>query len=284
MISLELSNKKFSKNDKWPLLFVIAEIIIEESNSTNTINNLKIVEVAKEKYNLKVERRTVAQYKKYLEQYFGFVFKNKGRGYYISKMPLPYHNEHQIDGIEHFDSDDFETIHERVLFCNKAIKNEKYIYYWCPEYVLKSLKIVRRRIKLIPIRVICFGNKYFLFSYAVPFNDYFYVNLETSIFDKEQIYESFSRFGRKSELFNYKEYFKVNADIVTGRKDILNKIIIESPQYEFGNEDCYFYIYKNKQFYPESIVALKEKHGGDEIYELENNSNYICLRVPDIND
>lgn len=267
MISLELLNKNFSKNDKWPLLFVIAEIFVEEANSSNPITNLKAVEIAEEKYNLKIERRTVAQYKKILEQYFGFVFQNKGHGYYLNKKPEALFDEKQIEGVEYYKSNGFSDVHRKIRLCNEAIKNEKYVKYTCPEYIFKSLKVDEKRIKLIPIRVISVDSKYFLFAYAIAFKDYFYVNLDKSIINKTR--DLFSSFKKKKELFAFKDYFASPCHIVTGRIGILDKIKIE-PQYGYSEDFCSFHVYKTKPFFPESIVSLKEKYGEENIYGYED--------------
>lgn len=169
--------------------------------------------------------------------------------------------------------------------------------YYCPEYILKSLKVEKKAIKLIPIRIISVDNKYFLFSYAVSFNEYFYVNLNKSSI--KPTYEYFSSFKKKKELFDYKDYFNHRFDIVTGRIDILNRIDVDPlDDNGYGFDSSSLFIYKTKPFFPEIITALKEKYGDDEIYGYktpfskedvdshgaEIDSLFLEINVPNIDE
>lgn len=194
MINLELKSTDFKGNEKWVLLYVIADIYSNVSNKEKPLNDMEVVSFAKEKYGLDIERRTINKYRNYLSKYFGFIFATRNKGHYlINKWKLV---EDQIKKnqlfLKQFTNYDVERIDcsiGKIAKIDKAIKSKLFIEIWIDHYIHifrrrnkngEIIAIRKKKFKIAPLKIFKKNNDYYLFAYY-PNEDEYYLFLIKNI-------------------------------------------------------------------------------------------------------
>lgn len=222
MISLDLTgSKKFDNKDKWPLLYLIADIFINIATEDKPITDVEAVNILKNQYNLDVERRTIKRYRDYLSDYFGFVLSTRKKGHYVKPdftdesllnlalylksrplknkgtffSQLTFSNGDSINDIMdstlvHKEKNDgINVVHIRII--NKAIKENKYIEYSYKPSVsynkeFKDVEFGKEMVKIIPIKLFYY-DKLYLLGYREDFQKYYIVALEKITVSKKAL-------------------------------------------------------------------------------------------------
>ena len=93
MITLK-NTKPLPNNAQWSYLFCIADVYARFSSSSyrkmydllcpHPLKDYEVIQILETQYNLKgVHRNTISNTRKYLENYFGFIFKTNKKGKYL---------------------------------------------------------------------------------------------------------------------------------------------------------------------------------------------------------
>ena len=222
MISLDLiDGKKFDNKDKWPLLYLIADIFINKATEDNPITDVEVVNILKNEYGLDVERRTIKRYRDYLSEYFGFILSTRKKGHYVQPNftdesllnlalylkskplknkgtflnQLTFSNGDSINDIinstlVHKEKNDgINVVHIRII--NKAIKENNYIEYIYKPSVfyndeIKDVEFGFEKVKIIPIKLFYY-DKLYLLGYREEFKKYYIVALENILVSKKAL-------------------------------------------------------------------------------------------------
>ena len=286
MVTFNLKKKQFKNNDKWPLLFVVAEIYSEESNSKRALTYLEVAQIAKAKYGLHIERRTVSQYVTYLEDYFDFKFIKSGHGKYLKRQYESPENTcseetSNYSNIETIKSDAYKQLEHNIDICKKGIKKNILLKYRCPKYITQKMNVVSKTIVLVPIKVFRFNMDYFLLAYYPPISDYYFVNLSKTVLKSSSlVFESSLNIKRNMPQFDLNGYLLKNNTIASGRstwKTILKLYRSEREAYE--EDDGLFTFetnYLNRKIpLPEILTTLEEIFGEENVLgpDVRNDSN-----------
>lgn len=220
MISLDLMNeKKFDSKDKWPLLYLIADIFINTATEDKPITDVEAVNILKNQYGLEVERRSIKRYRDYLSDYFGFVLSTRKKGHYVKPNftdesllnlslylksrplknkgtflnQLTFSNGAPVSDVidstlVHKEKNDgINVVHIRII--NNAIKENKYIEYsykpsvtYNPEF--KDVEFGKEIVKIIPIKLFYY-DKLYLLGYREEYKKYYVVALENILVSKK---------------------------------------------------------------------------------------------------
>ena len=272
MILLNLLKNDFKSNEKWPLLYVIAQVYCEESALENSLTDVQVCNILQEKFNLNVERRTIGIYRRILTDYFGIEFIKHGYGHIIKNLDLikPKTKEDLIPEVDYLKDIEYSNCEENIEFCLNAIKDKTYLTLGLDDCYVDAYIKRRMVFTLIPIKVFHYRHKYFLFSYSTTIDDYFIVDLEKHYFRRKNIKVNPKLI--KKEL-NLRQYLKEYPDyIVTGRVRWIDRL---DEHQEYDQED---FTYRcNPKYIPEVKTCIDEKYG-DYYYSIEptNESSWVC--------
>ncbi len=144
MISLDLKNRSFAETDKWPLLYVIAEIFSEKASADNPLSDNSVVKIAQEAYGLNIERRTVAKYRGYLSKHFGFLFEEVKQGHYLSSAKAIINSSQAKNQKNDFFVFNYlkasSFLENKINWISKALKDEKQICISIANYIVFHTK------------------------------------------------------------------------------------------------------------------------------------------------
>ena len=183
MINLSLRNRTFSENEKWPLLYVIPDIYLRESSFDTPLSDLDVVEIAKRDYGLRIERRTVAKYRLYLTEHFGFSFGTRNKGHFVSNRKTMLRKELHGDRLpELFSNYDVpeldETMSRKALAIEKSLRMKRELRIVIPYYLTVLSKLTlkvedvhqvttrRREFLVTPMRLFQFNRELYLIAYC----------------------------------------------------------------------------------------------------------------------
>ena len=242
MISLELNKeKKFEQKDKWPLLYLIADIFINVATEEKPITDVEAVNILKDEYGLEVERRSIKRYRDYLSDYFGFTLSTRKKGHYVkadftdeSLLNLalylksrPIKNkgvffnqvtfkngESTNDLVEEVlvhkeKNDGINVVHFKIV--SKAIKENKVIEYSYKPSVtynddIKDVEFGLERVKIIPLKIFYY-NKLYLLGFRQDYQKYYIVALENISISKKDVFD----YENKKQLdFDLNKYLNTN--------------------------------------------------------------------------
>lgn len=233
MINLDLKRKDFKGNEKWPLLYVIADIYFNFSSEDTPLLDSDLVCIAKDNYNLSIERHLVKRYRSFLSHYFGFIFSQIKKGYYItndlkitrSGIKKDFYPNSVIN-FDEYKMDD--ELSQKISIISTAIKRKRKIRFETENYVyftsdylmakkhLEPLVIKAKTFIVTALRIFILSNK----TYMLSFNDndsHFYIHLLNSI---KIAKESITKYKSNEDIdFNLKEYIEKQDFIVTGPID-----------------------------------------------------------------
>ena len=286
MITLNLKKKSFKSNDKWPLLYVVAEIYNEESNCNKSLTNLDIAKITKEKYGINIERRTVSQYVSYLEDYFDFKFVKSGYGKYLQKEyesttileTQEVNKNHTKDKIKTYKSDVFKKLEKNIAICEKGINQNVLLKYRCPKYITQKMTVVAKTIVLIPIKIFKFNLEYFLLAYFPPINNYYFVNLnKTTLGNGSLIFESAINIKKTLPPFDLNSYLTNSAFIASGRTNWQNILSLYEVKPEYYEEPYGIFSFETNYInrkipIPEVLTILEEIYGEENIIPPEKEN------------
>lgn len=280
MINLDIKSKAFKGNEKWPLLYVIAEIYTEFCSKDSPLLDNQVISIARDRFNLLIERHLVKRYRDYLTRYFGFSFKKNGKGHYLEndvaltsnviKKNCPLGDIINYDVVTVND-----TLTKKASLILSAIKNNKQIRFTVKncicfvsdylqakkrEYYGKPVAVKEGHLTVTPIKVFIHSTKMYLLS----FNDVdslFYINLlETMILRNDSI----TKIEAKKVSFDLDDYVSKQDFIVTGPVDTKHAFkysfkCVPEP-YGFSNIEVFYCKRKEKnpsfKYFLQTIIDL----------------------------
>jgi hypothetical protein len=225
MVTLELKKAGFGKKEKWPLLYAFADIYLNVASRNQPLNDTQVVEVAKQRYGLVVERRTVRKYRDYLSSYFGLRLETKNKGHYASN-PIVVERKRRprrntfLERFENFtaDEEEKESITKKARTIVSAINAGRCLSLLIPhwidgEYGWDPYPLGPKRLVVIPLRIFQYRHEYYLLAY-VPEEKSHYVFLIRNVTIKR------SKAPRQTEDsvldFDLETYVKKQAFLFTG--------------------------------------------------------------------
>ncbi|MBR6225829.1 MAG: hypothetical protein IKM80_04175 [Bacilli bacterium] len=229
MITLDLKTNQFGKNDKWPLLYVIADIYMNKSSRAKPLKDIEVVDIAKNIYGLEIERRTIRKYRDYLEQYFGYTFKTFNKGKYVEvPWEINIAATHEKEFLSQFkeyspNRGEARDIVRKISIILTAQKEKKYLNVGIENYIVflnpkdedaKRIGIRKANLLIAPIEVFRYEGQHYLLSY-VKDEERYYIHLIKSLIIKPSCISSES-FSRHIGHVNLAEYIKKQDFIVTG--------------------------------------------------------------------
>lgn len=281
MINLELKKRDFKGNEKWPLLYVIADIYFNCSSEDNPLLDNDLVRIAKSNYNLSIERHLIKKYRLLLSHYFGFEFSLLKKGYYISNdlkmINNGVKNNHYPSSVVNFDEfkiDDEMSL--KVSIISTAIKRKRkirfeieyYVYFFSNYLMAKKhvepLFCKPKTMIVSPLQIFIFSGK----AYLLSFNDsenHFYINLLENVHITK---ESITRYKSSDNLsFDLKKYIEKQDFIVTGPIDESYSFKTNKYFESYGAEAIYITKMKNlnKPDMPSFLQSLIDLFGNDNI-------------------
>ena len=183
MITLNLEKSDFGKNDKWPLLYVFADIYLNIASASRPLNDLEIVEVTQEKYGLTIERRTVRKYRDYLRLHFGLVFATKNKGHYVVNPRTAERRrlKEQQGFLDQFTdysrkAEEEEALAKKIQTILLAKNTSRCINVDIPHWIHyrrtkdqngQRLSVANKKMAIAPMEIFCFDREYYLLSYAI---------------------------------------------------------------------------------------------------------------------
>ena len=178
MVTLNLLSSKFGENDKWPLLYVFADIYTNRATKDKPLSDTDVVKIARNTFGLSIERRTVKKYRNYLTLYFGFDFVSEKKGHYLKNNASALIRQRRKDlsyllGIPTYGSKTQEDIHvlvKKVSLIEEAIAKKHFISIGVPNYIAyergkEGVRIIRKTLVATPIEVFRFDREYYVFAY-----------------------------------------------------------------------------------------------------------------------
>lgn len=183
MVALTLSSAEFKPNDKWPLLFVIADIYSNKASPERPLTDTDVVKIAQTEYGLHVERHVVKKYREHLVRCFGFVFARRKKGHYLERMQriiqtAPAQEKDIQKGIKTYGDGKQRARRENELFrkieiANLAILEHRTLEIVIPHYLHTrpykkgewSISSRKTAFHITPKEVFRYQGEYFLLSY-----------------------------------------------------------------------------------------------------------------------
>ena len=229
MITLDLKEPRFGKNDKWPLLYVIADIYMNKASRTKPLKDIEVVDIAKNIYGLEIERRTIRKYRDYLEQYFGYTFKTLNKGKYVEvPWEIDIAATHEKEFLSQFkeyspNRGEARDIVRKIGIILTAQKEKKYLNVGIENYIVflnpkkkdaKRIGVTKANLLIAPIEVFRYEGQHYLLSY-VKDEEKYYIHLIKSLIIKPNCISS-ETFNRHIRNVNLAEYIKKQDFIATG--------------------------------------------------------------------
>ena len=227
MISLELKNNNFKSKDKWPLLYVVADVYLNVASEKNPITDVEMIRIIGKKYRLIVERTTIRKYREYLTDYFGFSFKTLRKGHFIVNEELLekeriLKDKIFLDKFKNYDKKEKDrSLVNKISIIQKAIKNSKYLEAGIENYIVfltkkskkenSSIVLRKKMFVMAPIEIFRYENNYYLLSFHKKEKQYYIHMVRNLIINKNPI---------TSEAFN-ESIIEVNLDDYVSKQDFI---------------------------------------------------------------
>ena len=267
MIQLNLQKRKFKRNDRRALLYLIAETFFDSSRKGKSITDIEATKIIKDKYGVNVERRTIGQYRLLLSDYFGISFSRCGRGHIIKSLENTANVEVHIPNRKIaykkiVEDGNKKTLVKNIIICQRAMKNNHCISYISNHYLDETYSnFIKKSLLIAPIEIFQFRDSYFLFGYCSTIKEYFFVNLsnEKTII-KQRYNTSLSDKIIGVNKFDYETYVKKQPNnVYTGR--IKWEELLHEPEYEPNEDDMnWWYIGVNEiEHCRDILIPLYEK-------------------------
>ena len=294
MINLDLKHTDFKGNEKWPLLFVIADIYFNYSSEDNPLLDGDLVKLAKSNYNLSIERHLIKKYRGFLSHYFGFEFNRIKKGYYITNglkmITDEIKNNNCPDSIINFDQfqrDDETNLKMSVIL--SAIKRKRKIRLEIDNYVnfvsdylmfKKHLEplIVKSKIMIVtPLQIFIFSGRAYLLSFDDDNNQLNIHLLKTIKITKKSITKYKACENGIISTFDLKKYVEKQDFIVTGPIDENYAFKINKYFESYGEESIYITKIEGlkKPDMPSFLQSIIDLYGQDDILVLNPKISYF---------